>query len=84
MTDSKTNISFDEKYLAAIDLGTAKIGIRVAKVQERDIVLHARSRHLKKGRRFRNSSQHGLTLAVASPRFAPKRPFTRRPDSRLA
>ena len=32
MTDSKTNISFDEKYLAAIDLGTAKIGICVAKV----------------------------------------------------
>lgn len=28
---------FDEKYLAAIDLGTAKIGICVAKVQERDI-----------------------------------------------
>ena len=37
MTDSKNNISFDEKYLAAIDLGTAKIGICVAKVQERDI-----------------------------------------------
>ena len=37
MTDSKNTISFDEKYLAAIDLGTAKIGICVAKVQERDI-----------------------------------------------
>lgn len=34
---AKKEINFEEKYLAAIDLGSAKIGICVAKIQEGDI-----------------------------------------------
>lgn len=35
--------TFDEKYLAAIDLGSSKIGICVARVQERDVhIVHYR------------------------------------------
>lgn len=37
MTDLKKEISYDEKYIAAIDLGSSKIGVCVALVQGRDI-----------------------------------------------
>ena len=37
MIDLKQDISYDEKYIAAIDLGSSKIGVCVALVQGKDI-----------------------------------------------